>query len=45
MQTFVDDLLDLKQIKDGAFSLVKEVFDPNELLSFIKDIFEPQAEA
>jgi len=22
MQTFVDDLLDLKQIKDGVFSLV-----------------------
>ena len=32
MQTFVDDLLDLKQIKAGVFSLVSQVFDPIEAI-------------
>ena len=41
MQTFVDDLLDLKQIKDGVFSLVTEVFDPNDVLEMVCDIFSP----
>ena len=41
LQTFVDDLLDLRQIKDGVFSMIREVFDPNETLSLVYDIFEP----
>ena len=39
MQTFVDDLLDIRQIKEGAFKLVNEMFDPNETLSLVYDIF------
>ena len=45
MQTFVDDLLDLRQIKDGVFSIVSQVFDPNEVLEMIIDIFSPQVNA
>ena len=45
VQTFVDDMLDLHQIKDGAFSLRDAVFDPNEILDMVVDIFKPQADA
>ena len=41
MQTFVDDLLDLQQIKNGVFKLVDGVFDPNEILDLICTIFAP----
>ena len=41
VQTFVDDLLDLQQIKNGAFKLVDGVFDPNEVLELICAIFGP----
>jgi len=39
VQTFVNDLLDLQQIKNGVFKLVDEVFDPNETLDLISSIF------
>ena len=39
--TFVDDMLDLNQIKDGAFSLQDAVFDPNEILDMVVEIFRP----
>ena len=39
VQTFVNDLLDLQQIKNGVFKLVDEVFDPNETLELISSIF------
>jgi len=29
MQSFVDDMLDLRMIKDGVFTLVEEAFDVN----------------
>ena len=45
VQTFVNDLLDLQQIKNGVFKLVDEVFDPNETLELISSIFVSQAEA
>ena len=45
MQTFVDDLLDLKQIQEGVFSLVSEVFDPNHAIELVCSIFDPQATA
>jgi len=45
VQTFVDDMLDLHQIKDGAFSLQDAVFDPNEILDMVIEIFRPQADA
>jgi len=31
-QTFVNDLLDLQQMKNGVFKLVNQVFDPNDTL-------------
>ena len=43
MQTFVDDLLDLQQIKDGVMKLAVGVFDPNEVLELVCTIFAPQA--
>ena len=45
VQTFVDDLLDLGQLKHDAFRFVESVFDPNEILQMIIEIFEPQASA
>ena len=41
VQTFVDDLLDLEQIKNGAFKLIDGIFDPNEVLDSICAIFAP----
>ena len=38
-------MLDLHQIKDGAFSLNDAVFDPNEILDMVIEIFKPQADA
>jgi len=43
MQTFVDDLLDLKQIKEGVMSLFNKVFDPNEVFELVHSIFSQQA--
>ena len=39
-QTFVNDLLDLKQIKEGAFSLTSRPFDPNEAIKLVIEMFE-----
>ena len=41
MTSFVDDLLDLRQIREGVFSLTKEVFDPMETLNLICQTFGP----
>ena len=41
MQSFVDDLLDYRQLKDGVFSLTNALFDPNETIKLILDIFKP----
>ena len=35
IQTFIEDLLDLKLIREGTFSLIKEIFDVNETLELI----------
>jgi len=45
MQSFVDDLLDMKQLKSGVFRLVQTVFDPNETFQLVCDIFRPQTQA
>ena len=45
MQTFVDDLLDLKQIREGVFSLFNESFDPSEAIELVCSVFDPQASA
>ena len=45
MQTFVEDLLDLKMIRDGVFSLQEEPFEPAEAFELVKNVFGPQASA
>mgnify|MGYP000926486766 CR=1 FL=1 len=40
MQTFINDLLDVKQLKEGVFNLVNEVFNPNETFQLAVSIFE-----
>ena len=41
MQSYVSDLLDLRQMKDGVFTLVREVFDPTDVLNLVCSIFNP----
>ena len=41
--TFVEDLLDMKQLKEGAFGLSLQPFDPKEVLQLIEAIFQPSA--
>ena len=45
METFVDDLLDLTQMKAGVFNLVPAPFDQEEVFNFILSMFEPRAQA
>lgn len=45
MQTFVDGITDLRLLVDGRFSLNLGVFDPQEVLRTVCDIFRHQAEA
>ena len=45
LQSFVEDLLDLRQLKDGVFTLKQEVFDANETFDMILETFKPQAAA
>ena len=40
-QSFVSDLLDLKQIKDGVFNFSWEQFDPKEIFTQVCNIFNP----
>ena len=44
MQSYVDDLLDLRQIRDKVFTLACEVFNLAEVFDLICDIFNPQAQ-
>ena len=39
MMTFVDDLLDVRQMKEGVYILENRAFDPKEVLTLISDIF------
>ena len=41
IQSFVEDLLDLRQMSDGVFSLVAEPFDLIEVLNGICSVFDP----
>ena len=41
MMTFVDDLLDMKQLKEGAFSLDPSIFSPLSVIKQVIDIFTP----
>jgi len=40
MKTFVNDLLDIRQLKEGVFVLEQAVFDPNETLTFVCTMLE-----
>ena len=42
LQSFIEDLLDLRQLRDGVFSLVLEPLDVSETLKEICSIFDPQ---
>lgn len=44
MQSFVNDLLDLKQLKDGIFKKELEEFNPVEVFELVHSIFTPQAD-
>ena len=45
LSNFVQDLLDLRQLQSGVFSLKEQVFDPNKIVELVVDIFKPQAKA
>ena len=45
MLCFVNDLLDLKQMKHGVFKKIISVFDPNEILQKMVEMFSYQAQA
>ena len=45
IQTFVDDLLDIRQLKDGVFLLESSVFNLNEVLEELSEIFKHQSHA
>jgi len=45
MQSFVEDLLDFRQLKVGNFLLTNAIFDPNEVMQAVIQIFKPQAKA
>ena len=36
MEAFVEDMLNLSQMRKGCFALVSDIFDPFDALSFIK---------
>ena len=40
---FVEDLLVMRKIREGSLSIAHEVFDPNESLKTIIEIFKPYA--
>lgn len=43
LTSHVEDMLDLRQIKEGVFSLNSQIFDPIKTFDMISQIFEPQA--
>ena len=45
VQSFVEDLLDLRTMRDGVFSLVQEPFNPSEVIELVFSVFKPQADA
>ena len=40
--TFVEDLLDMKQLQEGVFRLMKDPFNPGEVIELMEQIFQPQ---
>ena len=43
MQSFVDDLLDLRMLREGAFQLTMASFNPKSIVELCYRIFKPQA--
>ena len=39
MQSFVDDLLDLRAMREGSFKLTIAPFNPNQVIDFVYSIF------
>ena len=40
MKTYVNDLLDIRQLKEGHFVLEQAIFDPNETFYFVCKMLE-----
>ena len=45
LQTFVDDLLNLRQLRDGVFKLANAPFNVSKVIKDVCNIFSFQAEA
>ena len=45
MKTYVNDLLDIRQLKEGHFVLEQAILDPNETFYFVCEMLELQARA
>ena len=43
VQTFVEELLALKQIQEQGLTLAPATFNPNEIFNLMRDVFAPQA--
>jgi len=44
-QAFIEDILNVTQLKSDDFQLSEAAFDPHKVLDFIKGIFEPLVKA
>lgn len=44
-QAFVEDILNVTQLKNGGFELIETPFDPLKVFDFVKNIFEPLLKA
>ena len=45
MKLFIEDLLNLKMIKDSVMTLASQEFKPYKVINFIKDLFELKSES
>ena len=45
MKLFIEDLLNLKMIKDSVMTLANQEFKPHKVINFIKDLFELKSES
>ena len=43
MQSYVDDLLDLRMLREGSFKPEISAFNPKTVIDFVQRIFQPQA--
>ena len=45
VQSFVNDLLDLRMLQQGKFDNIREAFDMVSIVNLIISIFQPQVKA